>query len=176
MWTFTCLAWTPPLKRFFFHTLTEIQVTSNVFLASIMCFTTHQIILIFSRESDSRIANVLGWCGYIKSWVWLYSVCLSVTKTPQPLRIMPKPNLSSQPISLYTNQPSYYLATMPLPPKPLKIITIGHHVYQPSWHSTIKPIGSLSAIMSISHCAYQPSDLFSQLLSLSAFFQLQKWL
>ena len=27
---------------------------------------------IFSRESDSRIANVLGGCGYVKSRVWLY--------------------------------------------------------------------------------------------------------
>ena len=26
----------------------------------------------FSRESDSRIANVLRGCGYIKSQVWLY--------------------------------------------------------------------------------------------------------
>ena len=30
----------------------------------------------FKCEHDSGIANILRWCGFIKSWVWFYSsVC-----------------------------------------------------------------------------------------------------
>ena len=28
--------------------------------------------IIFSRESDSRVSDVLLGCGYTKFWVWLY--------------------------------------------------------------------------------------------------------
>ena len=86
---------------------------------------------IFSRECDSRITNVLGGCGYIKSWVWLYwkwfGYILSVCPSQKHLSVF-------MPISHHTTRPPYP------PPKPLKIITIGHHVCQPSWHSTFKPI------------------------------------
>ena len=47
----------------------------------------------FSCESDSRIANVR------------LSVCLSVTETPQPLRIAPVGHRAYQPLSLSTIEP-----------------------------------------------------------------------
>ena len=71
---------------------------------------------LFSRKSDSRIAIVLLGCGYIKS------VCLSVIKTPLPLRIDPINHPAYQPSILSTIEP------------------INHRAYQPSSLSTIEPI------------------------------------
>ena len=79
--------------------------------------------LIFSRESYSTIANVR-----------------QSQKTPQPLRI--------RPIYHYLHLPSdshhahCISAIIPIapPPQPLRIITIGHHAYQPSCLSAIMPI------------------------------------
>ena len=49
--------------------------------------------VVFSPKSDSRIAN---FCS---------SVCPSVTKTPQPLRIAPIGHRAYQPLSLSTIEP-----------------------------------------------------------------------
>ena len=72
-------------------------------------------------------------------------VCLSITKTPQPLRIAPINHWAYLPSSLSTIEP------------------INHRAYQPSSLLTIKPID---------HQAYQPSSLSTsglllRLLSLS---------
>ena len=83
------------------------------------------------------------------------SVCLSICKTPQPLRIMP----ISQ-ISVY--KPSCHLATMQPPSQLLRIIDISHHVYQSSCQFSLMPNQpscqfshhahlSLSAIMPITY-------------------------
>ena len=86
---------------------------------------------------DSRMSVYLSVCP---------SVRLSVTETPQPLRIAPIGHQAYQPLSLSTNKP------------------INQWAYQPSGLSTIKPIN---------HQAYWPSSLstsglLSRLLRLSA--------
>ena len=80
--------------------------------------------LVSSCKSNSRIANVpLSVCP---------SVCQSVTKTPQPIRIAPNNHQAYQPLSLSTIEP------------------IDHQAYRPSSLSTIEPI---------KHQAYQASSL-----------------
>ena len=135
----------------------------------------------FSPKSNPRIA-------YVR-----LSVSLSITK---PLSLSESCiSAKSQPISPY--QPSGHSATMPSPPsQPLRIITIGHHAYQPICTSTIKtimpkshhaplppstimPISpplSISEPIPIGHltCAYQAFDVNSWLLSLSACFYWKK--
>ena len=61
---------------------------------------------VFSRESDSIIANVRL---SVSPSVCL-SVCLSVTKTPQPLRFAPINHQAYQPLSLSTIDPSDHQA------------------------------------------------------------------
>ena len=90
------------------------------------------------------------------------SVCLSVTKTPQPLRIAPINHWAYWPSSLSTIEP------------------IDHRAYQPLSLSTIEPLDhhahrslSLSTNEAIDHRTYQPSSLstsglLSRILSLSA--------
>ena len=95
----------------------------------------------FSCESDSRIANVR------------LSVCLSVTKTPQLLRIAP------------IDHQAYWAYW----PSSLSTIeSINHQIYRPSNLSTIKPINhwaygpsSLSTTKLINHQVYQPSSLLT---------------
>ena len=117
---------------------------------------------IFCHESDSRIANV---CLSVYP-----SVCPSVIKTPQPLRIMPISQISAylslspltiKPISQKAYQP-LSLSTSSL----LNIKSIDHRAYLPSSLLTIKPFDhrayrplSLSTIYLIDHQAYQPSSL-----------------
>ena len=96
--------------------------------------------LVSSCKSNSRIANVpLSVCP---------SVCQSVTKTPQPIRIAPNNHQAYQPLSLSTIEP------------------IDHQAYRPSSLSTIEPIkhqayqaSSLSTIEPINHRASWPSSL-----------------
>ena len=69
------------------------------------------------------------------------SIHLSVTETPQPIRI--------KPICHHLHLPSiihhaYCISVItpirPPPPKPLKIMNICHHAYQPSCSSAFMPI------------------------------------
>ena len=98
--------------------------------------------IIFSRETNSRIANVRRY------------VCLSVSKTPQPLRIRPISQISAD-LSYYANKPSCHSAKR-APSQSLKIITIGHHAHQPSSPS----------LAIISHHAFLPSYLLSIFLDI----------
>ena len=88
-------------------------------------FIEYSIWYIFSRESDSTIANVRP------------SVCLSVTKTPQPLRITPTNHRGYRPSSLLTVKP------------------IDHQAYWPSSPLIIKPIN-----LSSSFATFKPFGLF----------------
>ena len=91
--------------------------------------------VIFSRESDSRIANVcLSVC---------LSVCQSVTKTPKPLKIAPIDHQAYQPSGLSTIEPTDHQAYQPLSLstiEPIKHRALKHRAYQPSSLSTIIPI------------------------------------
>ena len=113
---------------------------------------------LFSRESDSRIANVR------------LSVCHRNPSASQ--------NCSYRPLSLSTIEPIDHWAYWPSSLSTIK--PINHQAYQPSSLSTIKPIDhqaywplSQSTIEPTDHWAYQPSSLFtlallSRLLSLLA--------
>ena len=92
------------------------------------------VLLFFSRESDSTIANVCS------------SVSPSEIKTPQPLRIKPICHyayllISQIPISHHANQLSCQTATMPPPTQPLCQLAIipipisHHHAYWPIYLS-----------------------------------------
>ena len=116
-------------------------------------FTYNPIISLFSCKSNSTITNVH------------LSVCLSGSKTPQPLIIKPICHYACQIDLLYTYQPSCQSATMPLPL--IAIMPISDYAYQPSCPNT--PL-SLSDIIPISH--QDPSDfarspLASRAMSLS---------
>ena len=104
------------------------------FFLNLMVFIRKNYIC--SSKSNSRIADVR------------LSVHLSVTKTPQPLRIAPINHRAYGPSSQSTIKP------------------IDHQAYQPSSLSTIEPVNhqayqplSLLTIEPIDHRAYQPSSL-----------------
>ena len=114
----------------------NISVISGHKLPHVLKHSSHIWSAIFSRESNSTIANVR------------LSVCLSVIKTPQSLRIAPIYHWVYRPLSLSTIEP------------------INHQAYLKSSLLTIKPID---------YWAYQPLSLMtlvllSRLLSLSACF------
>ena len=102
---------------------------------------------IFSRESESRIKNV-----YL-------SVCQSVTKTPQPLRIISKSHHTYQPPCSPTNKPLCISAIMP----------ICHHAYLQSSQSYANCGYHLSEFQDFK-TAYQAFQNCSQLLNFSACF------
>ena len=112
---------------------------------------------VFSRKSDSTIANVLRGCGYIKSRVWLYwKWCGYMSEIKTPLTSDISSLLTIEPIDHQTYWPSSLSTIKP----------IDHWAYWPLSLSTIKPIDHLadwplspSTIMPINHQAYWPSSL-----------------
>ena len=71
------------------------------------------------------------------------SVCPSVTKTPQPLRIAPIGHQAYRPLSLWTIEPINHRAYWPSSLstiEPLRITPINHQAYQPLSLLTIEPI------------------------------------
>ena len=92
------------------------------------------------------------------------SVRLSIIRTPQPLWIMPFGKISASaylslsaimPISHHAIQPPY-----PAPSQPLRIITIDHHAYQPSFLSAIIPIGHHMCAFWSEFATFKPIGLF----------------
>ena len=109
------------------------------------------------------------------------SVCPSVTKTPQPLRIAPIDHQVYRPSGLSTIKPIDHQAYWPSSLSTIK--PIDYQAYWPSSQLTLKPIESinhqayrpsiLSTIKPMDHWAHWPTSLLtygllSRLLSLSA--------
>ena len=96
---------------------------------------------VFSRESDSTIANVFGGCGYIKSWVWLYwKWCGYIRLKSKPLSL--SESSQSAIVHIYWSL-RYLLAILPIiyhanlpsctPPQKKAIMPISNYSYQPPW-------------------------------------------
>ena len=107
----------------------------------------------FFRKNNSRIANVLGWCGYIKSWVWLYSAKPLSLSEPCLSAIMFISHHAHLPSAIMhiTYQQSY-LSGLSLP---LRIMPFGHHANQPVCKSAIVHIAYQQSLLS-AHTPSQP--------------------